>query len=718
MHWNKKDGKIFWKLLNKLDNKQNDNIFKEKISGETWKSHFKSLFNKKHEETNTFPPNTKENGILDYEISMEEIKLGSYILRNGKAPGFDSISNEMVSALLNVRPDVLKTLFNTILQNPTVISVWNTSMILPIHKKGTKTKPENYRGISLLSCLGKFFTAILNQRLLSFVLEKKILSNAQLGFIPGNRTSDALLILYNLIDYYCHKNKKHIFGCFVDFQKAFNNIPRYNLFQKLLNQGINGKIYNCIVNLYTEDKACTKVGKSISNFFNMSQGVKQGCILSPLLFNIYLSDLQQNIEKEGNDPVEISPAETLGCIIWADDILLLSKSELGLSNMLSTLKTFTEKNGMKINTTKTKAMIFNKNRRHIKKSFPFGESKIESTRHYKYLGFLVTPSGEIHSGLKDLKDRAMRAFIKIKSKMGLLFQKYPLVSIKLFDSLVKPILLYASDFWGILKLPKNNPVEIIHYMFCKQLLWVQRQTTNVGVLLELGQVPLNIYAKKMALKNWERISFQKKANYITIKSYEFALKENLNWPNMTKSKLAEIGMMQSFQGDHNTHEKAFTRMCDIFHQETFTTITNVSSKLRTYSKFKKAIGFETYLTNINNVKNRVTLTKFRLSNHTLMIEKGRHQGIDKNLRFCPFCPNSIEDEMHFLTECICFTPHRRQLFATISETFRNYNLQHQNKNTQFITLLSNIDVIPFTAKYLVQTLYVRNFLLQNHKIFI
>ena len=92
MRWNKKDGKFFSKLLNKLDKKQNDNIFKEKIPGETWKAHFKSLFNKKHEETNTFPPNTNENGILDYEISMEEIKLGSYILRNGKAPGFDSIS--------------------------------------------------------------------------------------------------------------------------------------------------------------------------------------------------------------------------------------------------------------------------------------------------------------------------------------------------------------------------------------------------------------------------------------------------------------------------------------------------------------------------------------------------------------------------------------------------------------------------------------------------
>ena len=91
---------------------------------------------------------------------------------------------------------------------------------------------------------------------------------------------------------------------------------------------------------------------------------------------------------------------------------------------------------MSINIDKTKAMIFNKNGRHIRKSFLYGEKKIESTRQYKYLGFLITPSGEINSGLKDLKDRALKSFMKIKKKMDSLFQQFPLVSLKLFDSLV------------------------------------------------------------------------------------------------------------------------------------------------------------------------------------------------------------------------------------------------------------------------------------------
>ena len=113
---------------------------------------------------------------------------------------------------------------------------------------------------------------------------------------------------------------------------------------------------------------------------------------------------------------------------------------------------------------------------------------------------MVTPSGEINTGLTDLKNRALRAFAKLKKKMGPCFRKHPLITLKLFRSLIEPILLYASDYWGILKMPTNNPVENVFTSFCKQLLGVQKQTSNVGVLLELGQIPLMILAQKMPSK--------------------------------------------------------------------------------------------------------------------------------------------------------------------------------------------------------------------------
>ena len=118
-------------------------------------SHFGSIF-RNSENNKPFPKNTKERGELDREITDDEMKLAAYILRNGKAPGFDSISNEMLQCLLEVRPDILRRIFNSILNNPRIIEKWSISMINPLHKSGSKMDPDNYRGISLLSCFSKF----------------------------------------------------------------------------------------------------------------------------------------------------------------------------------------------------------------------------------------------------------------------------------------------------------------------------------------------------------------------------------------------------------------------------------------------------------------------------------------------------------------------------------------------------------------------------------
>ena len=251
MNLSRKRGKQFWKMLGKLEQKGNDEIFKQSISDEKWILHFKSVLQSKNLNNSggEIPSNTAEEGVLDYKISDEELKLATYILKKGKAAGLDCIPNEMITCLLSTKPEIIKKLFNSILLKPTIINKWHVAMIFPIHKKGSKTNPNNYRGISLLSCLGKFFSAILNSRLFKFAKERNILSKSQLGFIQGNRTSDALLILHNLIDFYYKKRKTYLFACFVDFQKAFDSIPRYILFQKLLDHNINGKFYDCLTSL-------------------------------------------------------------------------------------------------------------------------------------------------------------------------------------------------------------------------------------------------------------------------------------------------------------------------------------------------------------------------------------------------------------------------------------------------------------------------------------
>ena len=171
-------------------------------------------------------------GPLDYVITHEELKQAAHILKPGKATGIDRISNEMISCLLTYYPDIIIKLLNSIMQTNDIIPEWVLKVIVPIHKKGPKNNPSNYRGITLMSCLGKLFLTVLNNRLLQYCKDNKILSDKQLGFVAGNRTSDAHIVINNLVRKYCHKNSSKIYSCFVDFSKAFDTIPRDILLTK------------------------------------------------------------------------------------------------------------------------------------------------------------------------------------------------------------------------------------------------------------------------------------------------------------------------------------------------------------------------------------------------------------------------------------------------------------------------------------------------------
>ena len=270
------------------------------------------------------------------------------------------------------------------------------------------------------------------------------------------------------------------------------------------------------------------------------------------------------------------------------------------------------------------------------------------------------------------------------------------------------------NFGGILKLPNNNPFETVHMKFCKELLVVQKQTTKTGVLQELDQLPLSVHEKKHAIKNWVRLTNDKQCNTLVSASLEHAANNNLMWPKRMEGTLAKIGLLNTFiSKDSRAHIQAFQRMSDIFYQDSFSEIKKKTSKLRTYSTIKTQTGFENYLCQIQNIQDRVSLTKFRLSNHRLMIETGRHQRIDKDQRFCPFCPTKIEDEAHFLLECKVFSTLRVELFNKALNEEGNF-MQLENSE-KFVTLLSNPAVMRHTANHISKTFHIREYLLRNHK---
>ena len=706
-----KNQKYFWKLLDKLEGSPHDNLFKDLISGDRWVEHFKKVLREENRDI-VYPRDSLDEGPLDHVITMEELNDAEYVLRPDKSTGYDSLSNEIIKCLIETNPRIILKLFNLVFDSNAKIEQWAMAILTPILKSGPKMDPSNYRGISILSCLSKLYTAILNKRLMNYAIEQGILRPEALGFVAGNRTSDAHLVIHSLIQRYCHQENKKIFSCFVDFSKAFDTIPRDLLFEKLLKYGINGKFFNNIKTMYTNDNCCVKVGNKITESFLANQGVKQGCILSPLLFNIFIADIVERFTAENCRPLKIDESRNLGCLLWADDIILLSHSEEGLRNMLSALSSYVDVNGMSINTKKTQCMIFNKTGKFIRRSYPMKNGTIETTKSYKYLGFIFSPSGEIVSGLKDLRDRALRAYHKLKHKMGVHFRLHPFTTMSLFDSLIKPILLYSSDFWGCLKMPNNNPIQNMYMKFCKALLGVQKQTANTGVLLELGTVPIMFYGVKNCLKNWQRIHKKSEANSIVLKTHQMAIELNLPWPLMTKNKLESIGI--SPESDiENIHKVAFEKLKENFHQESFEEIRSELSKLRTYAKLKTEIGMEKYLNSIENIRDRTALTKLRLSNHTLMIEKGRHLGLQENQRLCPFCDNKVENEHHFVIECSTFDEIREALFLEMAEIDNTFN--DLDDNDKFIFLLSKPEAGKKTSEYINKTLELRNFLAEKPK---
>ena len=702
-----KNHKDFWKIFRKISPKRKHESVVPSM--DSFFDYFKGL------SVSSRPLDVPEgggvDGPLDSEISLEELEAVSKKTKRGKAVGLDYICNEMLIALVTIYPKLVLNFFNAVLRSGEVLVDWTTGLIVPIYKDGPKLVPSNYRGITLSSCLSKLFLAILNNRLTKFVKDRNLLTPSQLGFVLGNRPSDAHIIIYNLVRRVCHGEGSHIFSCFVDFKKAFDSIPRDVLLRKLLDFGITGRCFNILKHIYSSDRASIKSGNSRSGFFDLDLGVRQGCILSPLLFNLFLSDLAKRFESM-EEKIGLNHTG-INSLFWADDLVLFARSKEDLDKMLKILEEYCKENEIAINTKKTKCMIFNKTGRLMRRPFYLNGTQLEVVRSYKYLGFVITPSGEILTGLQDLRDRAYKAFMKLKYDLGSSFNQDVLTTLSLIDTLIKPIILYASDFWGCLKMPSKNPVQKLLLMIYRQLLGVQKQTADVGVLLELGTVPLSLFATKLAVKNWERIR-KGRGNGILVDVFKTS---EDSWDCRVRGVLDLYDMSEFYVNEYADrlhpfiYKKLFGRMSDGYHDESFKSISEETSKLRTYALFKTDVGLEPYLLDIKGFDMRSRVTKFRLSNHHLRIETGRRDKIPKHQRFCPFCPAEVEDEHHFLFVCPAFRGLRQEYIRPIVGSVVGFETAPKNIKTK--CLMSKADFKLY--KFISMGMDLRAFLTSNFK---
>ena len=263
----------------------------------------------------------------------------------------------------------------------------------------------------MLNILSKVFTHIINSRLTRWTESNSVLNDAQAGFRKGRSTIDHMFTLYADIEKHLLKNTK-LYVAFIDFRKAYDTVNRDILW--IFRSGVRGKMLRVIRGIYATVQACVMSKLGLSDFFECFQGLKQGCILSPILFSMLINELANEILEKGKHGVSLGPAEIeLFLLLFADDLTLLSSTVIGLQNQLNVLQEATQRLGLTVNLDKSK-----------KKS-----------------------TIEILATLNRIDCNSAEIFFK------------------LFDAQVVPTLLYGAELWGM---DKFDQIERVHLYACKR----------------------------------------------------------------------------------------------------------------------------------------------------------------------------------------------------------------------------------------------------------
>ena len=568
-----------------------------------------------------------------------------------------------------------------ILDHGVIPVAWTVGVINPIYKnKGDPTRPENYRPITLLSCMGKLFTCVINNRLKSYIESNNIIHESQAGFRSGFSTSDHMFVLNHLIQYLNNQNKK-LYCAFIDLKQAFDTVWREGLWIKLSKSNINGKCFNLIKNMYENIKSCVSVNSEVSNYFSSDIGVRQGENLSPLLFSLFLNDLNDyftihNIEDCIDLPVpdHIQNMQTflkLFILLYADDTVLLSESSQGLQNALNTYAQYCDTWKLTVNIQKTKILIFSKGRPGST-NFTFQGNQLETVNEYKYLGILFSRTGSFNRCKLHIANQATRAMYSLLRNANRLSLPVDL-QIDLFNKTIKPILLYGSEIWGY---GNNQVIERVQLKSLKYILKLKRSTPNYMVYGESGAMPLSVDIDNRMVAFWTRLMTNTDNNIMKLSSKIYnimhnysihlndqILKKKYPWLHHLKSVVVKCGLNNIWEIQDMTNPiwvKAAVKqkLQDLFINEWFSLI-ETSSNATFYRIFKTKFGMESFLCNYLS-KNLQYLIKFRTRNHRLPVEIGNWNRTPLNERFCRNCADKLGDEFHYLFECRLFNDARKK----------------------------------------------------------
>ncbi|KAK3554110.1 hypothetical protein QTP70_019211 [Hemibagrus guttatus] len=431
-----------------------------------WKEYFEELMNEENEREKRVEGVNSVEQKVD-KIRKDEVRKALKRMKSGKAVGPDDIPVEVWKCLGEAAVEFLANLFNRVLESERMPEEWRRSVLVPIFKnKGDVQSCSNYRGIKLMSHTMKVWERVVEARLRKVVE----ICEQQYGFMPRKSTTDAIFALRILMEKY-RDGQKELHCVFVDLEKAYDRVPREELWYCMRKSGVAEKYVRVVQDMYERSRTVVRCAVGQTEEFNVEVGLHQGSALSPFLFAMVMDQLSEEVRQE-------SP----WTMMFADDIVICSESREQVEENLERWRFALERRGMKVSRSKTEYMCVNE--REGSGTVRLQGEEVKKVQEFKYLGSTVQSNGECG---KEVKKRVQAGWNGWRKVSGVLCDQKISARIKgkVYRTVVRPAMLYGLETVSLRK-RQESELEVAELKMLREarLRWfghVQRRDMGASV---------------------------------------------------------------------------------------------------------------------------------------------------------------------------------------------------------------------------------------------
>ena len=487
---------------------------------------------------------------------------------------------------------------------------------------------------------------------------------------------------------------------FVDFKQAYDRVPREQLWQKLAARGVDTAWLAAAQALYSNVPMSVRTSAGLSPCFQAVTGLKQGCPLSPTLFGLYIDDLEEELMAAARRGEQLDLPSFLGSggaavppLLYADDMVLLATSAVGLQRQLNLLQQYCRQWGLTVNIDKTKLMLLSGRRtQHAAQQtaeaagLTFAGQQLAAVTSFKYLGIAFHSSTCLAGAAAPARAQLARlAMHNCRTRCAEVGIEAAPVQLRLFGTMVDSVLSHGAEVWGVQLAAKaacchrgsaGSAAEKLQLSYLRHLLGVRQSTPNAALLAETGERPLWQRWLRRAAKLWNKTLEERPGSLLQqalLSSVQLAdgahpLAQQ-SWAAQLAAGLAAVGMQLDLQQpapvDLGELGEAEQRRQLAQLQEALAK--GGASRLEHY--VHNVVGAlnlapamfgqrETYLDAVRRRQDREALAQLRTGSHWGAEETGRWTRRPREQRVCPHCHDGIEDAPHMLLTCPLYAPLR------------------------------------------------------------